>query len=471
MTKPSMPPPRKPTSMHARTCETGPPRSVTWRASYARYVAARGISTAGTNLVNVVLAFAVLQVGGSGFSAGLVLGCAVLAQTLLLPVGGVLADRLSRTTLAAAGNAVLAAVQVTVGTLLAVAPEQAQVWMLAAASATTGAATAAVQPAFQGLIVQLVPTHALQRANASLRLVLNLARVAVPGLGALLGAALGFGQVLLISGLSFTVCASILPTLRPSTPVRRSPSLIVGVREGLHAFRSRPWLWAYAASGTLAVPLWLAGYQLLGPLSLAEQPDGAGHWGWAVSAFSAGMVLGSVVALRWKPHRLMLACVLIQLLWPLPLAALAVGAPLPWLLVSMLISGLSLDLAVVFFETAKQQQIPEELIGRITSLTLLSENALVPAGYVLAGTVADRLGSAAVIWICCMGIFLSIGVLLCIPGIRGLTATSHNTKLSPERQPSCAELDARDLCIRPRGRQGSHLSMASCCSATSRSRT
>lgn len=75
-----------------------------------------------------------------------------------------------------------------------------------------------------------------------------------------------------------------------------------------------------------------------------------------MSAFSDGMVSGSLIALRWRPQRLMLACVAVQLIWPLPLTVLATAPQLPWLLASMLPRGMSLDLAVVFFETAKQQQ-------------------------------------------------------------------------------------------------------------------
>ena len=400
------------------------PDQPTWPGPYLRYVAGRGVSTAGTNLVNVVMAFAVLQVGGHGLSAGLVLGCSAATQTLLLPLGGVLADRIPRKTLAVGGNFVLAGVQGLLGTLLTAAPERTSVWMFAVAASVTGGATAIVQPAFQGLIVELVPTTVLQKANASLRLVLNLARIAVPGLGSLLGAAFGFGQVLIAGSLSFATCSLILLGIRLQMPARSRTAARHSWHEGWHGFRTRPWMWGYALAGTLAVPLWLAGYQLLGPLILSGESSGASHWGWAVSAFSAGMVAGSIVALRWHPRHLMLACISVQLIWPLPLAVLASAPQLPWLLASMLLSGMSLELAVVFFETAKQQQVPEHLIGRVTSLTMLGENALVPLGYVLAGSVADWVGASTVMWTCALGILLTNVILLFVPSVRGLRAVS-----------------------------------------------
>ncbi|MDI9887192.1 MFS transporter [Streptomyces sp. HNM0645] len=397
------------------------PRSTSsWRPAFVRYVVGRGVSTAGTALVNVVLAFAVLTAGGDGFSVGLVLACSVLTQTLLIPVGGVVADRMDRRTVVVLGNAALSAAHGTTGLLLLLAPERVAVWMFAAAAVTTGAAGAAVQPAFQGLVVQLVPPTALQGANASLRLVVNLARIAVPGLGAVLAAAFGHGQVLIAAAVAFGACSAVLAGLRVVTPPRAVGAVLIGAREGWAAFRSRPWLWGYTLAGAVAVPLWLAGYQLLGPLVLSGRADGQAHWGWAVSAFSGCMVLGSLIALRWRPRRVMLACVLVPLVWPLPLAVLAARPELPWLLASMLVSGVSLELAVVFYETARQQQVPEGLIGRVTALSMFGETALVPLAYVLAGTVADRIGSTSVMWVCCTGILAVTVALLPVREVRRL---------------------------------------------------
>ncbi|MFD8193525.1 MFS transporter [Streptomyces wuyuanensis] len=392
----------------------------TRRPDFFRYVVGRGVSTAGTALVNVVIAFAVLAAGGDGLAVGIVLAGSVLTQTLLIPVGGVVADRVDRRTVVVLGNAALAAAHGTMGLLLLLAPERVAVWMFGAAAATTGAASAAVQPAFQGLVVQLVPPAALQHANASLRLVLNLARIAVPGLGATLGAAFGHGQVLLAAAVAFGACCAVLAGLRVVTPPRAAGRVLTGAREGWEAFRGRPWMWGYALAGAVAVPLWLAGYQLLGPLVLAGRANGQAHWGWAVSAFSGGMVLGSLIALRWRPRRVMLACVLVQLVWPLPLAVLAAHPELPWLLAAMLVSGTSLELAVVFYETARQQQVPEELVGRVSSLSMFGETALVPLAYVLAGTVADRIGSTTVMWICCAGVLAVTVALLPVRDVRRL---------------------------------------------------
>lgn len=86
----------------------------------------------------------------------------------------------------------------------------------------------------------------------------------------------------------------------------------------------------------------------------------------------------------------------------------------------MLVSGTSLELAVVFYETARQQQVPEELVGRVSSLSMFGETALVPLAYVLAGTVADRIGSTTVMWICCAGVLAVTVALLPVRDVRRL---------------------------------------------------
>jgi MFS family permease len=404
-----------------------------WRGPFVRYLAGRGVSLAGSALVAVVQAFAVLDAGGDAFAVGLVLATSVAVQSLALPVAGVLADRAPRRTVVVAANLALAGTQTAMGALLVAVPDRVPVGAFVAAAAVSGAASAATRPALQGIVVELVPPAARQAANAWQRLVVNVARVAVPGLGAVLAAAAGFGPVLIGAGVAFGLSAAVLATL-PLGVVRARPAgWLSDAREGWAAFASRTWMWTFVLSGTLAVPLWLAGYQLLGPVVAAGRPAGLQYWGWAVSAFVAGMVAGSLVALRWRPRRLLLATVAVQLAWPLPLGVLALDVHLAWVLVPMVVSGLALDLSVVLYETARQQHVPEQLIGRVSSIGLLGELALVPVGYLLGGWVAGRLGAVPVLWACFAGIVVGTAALFAVRDIRVLAWRSGPEERKVER--------------------------------------
>lgn len=86
----------------------------------------------------------------------------------------------------------------------------------------------------------------------------------------------------------------------------------------------------------------------------------------------------------------------------------------------MVVSGLALDPSVVFHETARQQHVPEQLIGRVSSIGLLGELALVPLGYLLGGAVAQRIGAEPVLWGCFAGIVACTVVLFAVRDIRTL---------------------------------------------------
>lgn len=48
----------------------------------------------------------------------------------------------------------------------------------------------------------------------------------------------------------------------------------------------------------------MAGFQLLGPLVAARRYAGARDWGLVQAACACGLLAGTVVCLRWRPHRL-----------------------------------------------------------------------------------------------------------------------------------------------------------------------
>ncbi len=75
----------------------------------------------------------------------------------------------------------------------------------------------------------------------------------------------------------------------------------------------------------------IAPFQVLGPLGLVQEGYGAVAWGWLQAVFSAGMIVGMLIAMRYRPKRPMITCTLA--------GSTAVAAPLamaifgdPWTL-------------------------------------------------------------------------------------------------------------------------------------------
>ena len=54
----------------------------------------------------------------------------------------------------------------------------------------------------------------------------------------------------------------------------------------------------------------IAPFQILGPLGLREEGYGAVAWGWLQAVFSAGMIVGMAIAMRYRPKRPMITVTL-----------------------------------------------------------------------------------------------------------------------------------------------------------------
>ncbi len=121
-------------------------------------------SIAGSMLTLVALPFAVLSIGGSATDIGIVEAAYALPMALMIVVGGVWSDRVSRRKVMLTADLVRAALQsFTAGLLLVGA---AEVWMLLLLQTGMGLCDAFFRPAYTGLVPQVVSSGRLQQANA-----------------------------------------------------------------------------------------------------------------------------------------------------------------------------------------------------------------------------------------------------------------------------------------------------------------
>lgn len=115
----------------------------------------RCVSFLGNAMAPVALAFAVLHLTGSASALGLVLAARMVPNVLLLALGGVIADRLPRSTVLVGSNVIGGAAQAVAAVLLL--SGEAQVWQLVILEAVNGAAFALFYPADSALVPLTVP--------------------------------------------------------------------------------------------------------------------------------------------------------------------------------------------------------------------------------------------------------------------------------------------------------------------------
>src|SRR3954469_16322435 len=387
---------------------------------YRQFFLGQAVSLLGDGMVNVALAFAVLDLTGSASALGLVLAARMLPLVGFLLVGGVMADRLPRRTVMIAADLVRVASQGAIAALLIAGV--AQVWQLAALSAVTGSATAFFNPASTGLMPAVVSPARLQQANALRGLAMAAGQIAGPALAGILVAGAGAGWALAVDAATFAVSIGFLVRLRvPAMERLVVRSILADLREGWDTFRSLTWLWTFVAAATIG-NLVSAPPGGPGPLVAKESLGGATAWALIVSALGVGSLAGGVLALHVQPRRPMLTATLPLFLFAAPLAMLALEVPAVYIAAVSLLSGAGLMVSNTIWETTLQRHVPPAALSRVSSYDWFGSLAFQPIGFAIWGPVAEVAGVSSALWAAFALQMLTVIALLLVPNIRHLRA-------------------------------------------------
>ena len=115
--------------------------------------------------------------------------------------------------------------------------------------------------------------------------------------------------------------------------------------------------------------------------------------GWLYAAVGAGGVAGSLVLLRWKPRPIGAGGISIGFL--LEVVPLGIFALVGWLIPALALLAFSTAAAALYQtrgQTALQQRVPAEVLGRVTGLTRLLLYAGMLTGAVAAVALVDVVG-------------------------------------------------------------------------------
>ncbi|OAI40387.1 hypothetical protein AYO39_01400 [Actinobacteria bacterium SCGC AG-212-D09] len=394
-----------------------------WR--FGRVVVAAGASVLGDRLLLALMAIYVTGVAGVE-QVGLVLAAQTVPFLVLVPAGGVWADRLSRAELARVCDLIRAATFAAVAVLTAAGA--VGIAELAGAMAVLGACDAFSLPAFAGLVPELVlaPSQ-LRSGRAWMQAAEHTADVLGPAMASaslwLVGAPAGIAAA---SGM-FAASALLLTGLRSRVRATGSSGPDRGrwvddFRRGVAAVSSRRWLWISLMSMASGILLCQAPLFVLGPEVCRQVYGSATVFGAILTALAVGGVLGAGLALRLAPRFPLRAGFALCAAWPVVAWAPALHAPLPVVLVAALVSGTVLALFAVYWTTTMAEQIPAELLSRVTSVYWFAALLPLPIGMLAAPAVAEAISPRAALLV---GGALTTILLLCAllePAVRTLEA-------------------------------------------------
>jgi len=378
-------------------------------------------SVVGSMFRVVALPFAVLAIGGTATDIGIVEAAGLIPLIFLVLLGGVWADRLPRRTVMIVADVGRTVLQLVAAALLVAGV--AQVWQLAALQVGMGVCEAFFGPAYTGLVPEVVSPPRLQQANALQGLVSSGSITLGAFLAGMLVAAVGPGWAIGIDGLSYLASAWFLLRLRPPEFLGRpgAKPAVDGVAtaggraffrdlaDGWREFTSHTWIWVMVAGAALFLFAIDGPIQVLGPVVALDVYDGARTWGLTSAAMGLGQIAGGVLSLRWRPRRPMLVIAAGMSLTALPVALLALEAPVWMLYVAMSIIGVEWGLYDPFWLTCMQREVAPDMISRVSAYDYLGVLAFYPAGLALAGPLADAFGRSTVLWVSAgVAIFVSL---------------------------------------------------------------
>jgi hypothetical protein len=144
-----------------------------------------------------------------------------------------------------------------------------------------------------------------------------------------------------------------------------------------------------------------------------------------------GSVVGSLVAMRVRPARPLVACTLAAVPLSFQLVALALVVPVPALAVASFLAGVGISIHLTLWFTLFQREIPEDVRSRVSSYDVFGSFVLMPLGMALAGPVSAVLGVSATLWWAAVVMWLSWGAILALPSVRALRAPDPARAASP----------------------------------------
>jgi MFS family permease len=386
---------------------------------FRRFYVGYSTSLLGTSMASIAVIFAVLGNGGSASDLGYVMAAGIVPRILLMLSGGVFADRIGRRPVMLGADIVRFGSQGFLAAMLFAG--HTPIWLFIVASVLRGSGDAFFGPALTGLTTEMVEKDELGNANALLGVAQSFTSVIGPALAGLLVALTGARTVIAIDAATYAVSALALARLQLGRPKPTGNSLIRDLIEGFDEFKSRDWVWVTSVQFALFNLFTWGPYLLLGPVLAKQYLGGARDWGIVMAVYGLGAVLGGMLVLGRKPRRPVAVAAVASLGYPLPCAALALGAPVAVVTAAALAAGVGSALFLTLWYTALQQQVPAAALARVDSFVTVGAYAFGPVAFATAGAVAAVVGARTVLGVGAIWAVASTLAVLALPAVRTVT--------------------------------------------------
>ncbi len=383
--------------------------------------AGQAVGDVGTAVSAVVLPLvAVVYLAARPVEVGVLSALEWLPWLLIGLPAGVYVDRSRRRQLMIACDAVRAVLLASIP--LAAAYHALGIDQLFVVAFGTGLASVLFQVAYQAYLPTLLDKDELGEGNAKLQGTQAVAAIVGPGLGGLLAQALRAPFALLVDAGSYLVSLAAIAAVRAPEPAPEAAaqrSLSAEIAEGARYVRGDPLLRVMTIAPAVG-NLFFIGYEAIVVVFLVRTVHlPASAVGLLMSTVGVGAVLGASLARpigrRVGTARAVWLSMLVSSPFGLLIPLTSRGIGLVFFVIGNVVVLAGILVYNVTILTFRQNYVPARMLGRVVATMRFVLFGAMPIGSLLAGLLAQNLGSRTALWLLLLGNVIPVSVLAASP--------------------------------------------------------
>lgn len=370
----------------------------------------------------IALAFGILALpNGSANMLGFVLGTTTVVFLLMAPFGGVIADKYGRARMV--GLTDMAAGAVLFIQVFYFAKGEVPLAVLLITNGFFGLMWGIFWPAFSGLMPAVLPEEGLQKGNALNAFMTNAGVISGAAVSGILIDIFGVAFTLAIDAASFFISGLMIFTFRHLTPraQKSENTMLDDLLHGWKVFLSFRWIVIIVGAFSFIVMCWAAAENVLGPLIALEHFNGAKSWSFVISAESAGLIVGSLIAIKVKPKYPMRFLMISSFTITFYIWSLAKPQSLLMIAFGAFLFGITLDLWGTLWSTALQRKVPRDSLSRVSAFDAMGSMMFRPVGLAIAAPLSTLVGIENFLQILAAITVVAIVVPLLDPQVRNMS--------------------------------------------------
>lgn len=360
---------------------------------FAIFWVGQAVSLVGTWMQGFAQGWVVANLTTTAFALGLVNFLMSVPTLVLMPLGGVAADRLERRQILIYTQWLMMVLALAMGIL--VLTGRLELWHVYLIAIPTGIATAFELPAYQSFYPQLVEKEDLSQAISLNQATFHGSRIIGPALASAFVAVWGMAAAFFANALSFlgVIGSLLLIRRRPPASTDRGSSTRSFMAEGFRYVKERPELQALLGITAVTTLFIFPNLAVLTPFYARHVlHTGASGLGWIMGVSGSGSLVGAMLLLS-VPGYARIRRIAYSTATILVTISIMAWARHLWVAVAAAgVQSFAIAHSLGLVSIMIQEEVPDELRGRVMSLYSLTFTGVMPFSALLITAVADGIG-------------------------------------------------------------------------------